>query len=186
MKTKFIALVLGVFTLASCESWNLPAEEPVIIIDEPIVVEPIVMSPPPPMPPVSRREPMIIAEPLVIVEPIIVEEAIIMESVAVPDENAPDEVLTGELDFDAKVEDEASGKDTVVVYYGTNRELITDNNGQPIQSKLPEEIYGELPGPLHYGKALIVIPPRHKRGRLEGQIVGRSTNDKRYVVLKAV
>ncbi len=180
MRLKLFGAILGVFVLASCESWTPPPEEPVII-EEPVVIAP----PPPPPPPITTAPPppiMPAPEPVVIMDP----EPIVEAAVVVPDDNVPDEVESGELDFNSAFEDVATDKDTVVVYYGTNREVFVEATGEPIETKFPEEIYGELPGPLNYGKALIVIPPRHKKGRLEGQIAGRSTNDKRYVVLKAM
>lgn len=173
MRLKLLSAILGVFVLASCESWTPPTEEPVII------EEPVVIAPPPP-PPITTATPP--PEPVVVVEP----EPVVEAAIVVPDENVPDEVESGELDFNTAFEDVATDKDTVVVYYGTNREVFVEATGEPIETEFPEEIYGELPGPLNYGKALIVIPPRHKKGRLEGQIAGRSTNDKRYVVLKAM
>lgn len=180
MRLKLFGAILGVFVLASCESWTPPPEEPVII-EEPVVIAP----PPPPPPPITTAPPppvMPAPEPVVIMDP----EPIVEAAVVVPDDNVPDEVESGELDFNSAFEDVATDKDTVVVYYGTNREVFVEATGEPIETKFPEEIYGELPGPLNYGKALIVIPPRHKKGRLEGQIAGRLTNDKRYVVLKAM
>ncbi len=178
MKIRFFALVLGVFTLASCEFWEPPVDEPVVV-DGPAD---ILLPPLPPPPVMPDPEPIFIPDPdpVVIVEP----EPIVAEAVVVFDGELADEIITGDLAFDQAVEEEASSKETVVVYYGTNRELLADSTGQPIQTKFPEDIYGDLPGPLHYGRALIVIPPRHKKGRLEGALGGRSTNDKRYVVLK--
>jgi esterase/lipase superfamily enzyme len=180
VKLKLFSAVIGVLVLASCESWAPPVEEP-IVVAEPVVISPsppITTAPPPvppaPVPAVNDEPVMVAPEP----EP----EALTVGRA----EEVPDEVTSEELDFNTKFEDVATEKDTVVVYYGTNREVFVENTGEPIKTRFPEEIYGELPGPLNYGKALIVIPPRHKKGRLEGQIAGRSTNDKRYVVLKAM
>jgi esterase/lipase superfamily enzyme len=185
MKIKKFIPFLVMFALSSCTVWTPPPEEPVLEV--PIVVEPSVIttSPPPPPAPAPAPEVVIVEEP----EPVVLQsisepETVLVEAVSVlPNEDAPDEVLNGELDFASAFEDKKTDKETVTVYYGTNRVLRTNEEGQPVQSEFPEEIYGEIPGPLHYGKALISIPPRHKAGRLETNHLGRSSNDKRYVVL---
>lgn len=180
MKLKLLLAALVAVGLASCSTWTPPSEEPVVV-NEPTVVSPPVVATPPspaPAPPPPPPEPVMV-DTVRPPEPVVVEEMLV-----IPDENAPDEVLNGELDFETAFEDKKTDKDTVTVFYGTNRILFTDSEGQPVESKFPEGIYGELPGPLHYGKALISIPPRHKKGRLESSAVGRSSNDKRYVVLQ--
>jgi esterase/lipase superfamily enzyme len=127
-------------------------------------------------------EAVVVEEPFMVgPDPIVAEPVILFD-----EEEVADEIQSGELDFQTAFEEVATNKDTVVVYYGTNREVFVETTGEPIETQFPEQIYGELPGPLNYGKALIVIPPRHKKGRLEGAFAGRSTNDKRYVVLKAM
>tara|TARA_R110002096_G_scaffold113077_1_gene245962 strand:- start:33697 stop:34986 length:1290 start_codon:yes stop_codon:yes gene_type:complete len=118
------------------------------------------------------------------VEAIVMEPMIVMEEPVA--EELPDEVITGELAFDDAFSEVESGKDLVQVYYGTNRVLLMDEAGAQIETEFPEGVYGELPGVLRYGKALIVIPPRHDPGRLETPLAGRATNEKRYVVLRTL
>jgi len=178
-----------VAALASCTIAEPPVEEPVII-EEPVAPAPtqapapappiVTGSAPPPMPAPPVPDIVVAEEP----EVVFLEAAPEPEVVIVEPQELPDEIESGELDFENAFDDIAKDKNAVTVFYGTNRELFTDADGNPIQSKNPEDIYSETPGPLHYGKALISIPSRHKRGRLETPISGRANNDKRYVVLQ--
>ena len=183
---KITLAVLGFAALSSCDPNNPP------ILAEPVIVEQTA-----PPPPIVRPAPEAIIVPQpepvfeVIVEPSI-EEILAgiedIESAAGPagDQDEPDEVLSGEITPEEAIvgitiED---GKQKVRVYYGTNRQFLLGED-QSTQGWIADAVYGETPAELRYGTADIIIPPRHKKGRLETPIAGRANNERRYVVLRS-
>lgn len=178
-----IAIVFGVLALLTYIEGVGEHDDDFATASPAPVEEPTVGAAPPEPAPAPTIEPMGEApdgDPPV---DMIVAESMVMAEAPIAEE-IPDEVETGQLSIDTAFEETATNKDVVQVYYGTNRVLLTGSGGAVIETEFPEDIYGEIPDELHYGRALITIPPRHKAGRLESPLAGRATNEKRYVVLK--